>query len=287
MMRKLLIFTMLLFACNSYAEWFVFAVNENVERQSAQGWQTLQKGDKLLETDNIRMSQYASLSVLDDKSKRVYTVQSSKEAKLADLMRQAQSTCSPNIARFAQTILNIFRSGDNSSLNGSAGVTYRDATADRMVADLLRRQMAGYTWGNTPVLHSDYRLELQVVSAENGETCHVVREGERVRLLISNHSNRALFVAIVDVDASGIPQVLLPQDTDEMISKMFVPAFSTVMLPEVLSFAPAGTDHLYVIAYDEPFDMQQVLTLMQATQAEQPISATAKLGCAQLNIQIR
>lgn len=286
-MRKLLIFTALFLACNSYAGWFVFAVNETVERQSAQEWQTLQKGDKLLGTDIIRMSQYASLSVLDDKSKRIYTIQTPKEAKLAELMRQAQSSCSPNIARFGKTILNIFRGEGNSASNGSAGVTYRDANADRMVANLLRQQMVGYTWSNTPVLHTDYRLELQVVSAENGEICHVVGEGERVRLLISNHSNRALFVAIVDVDASGIPQVLLPQDEDEMISKMFVPAFSTVMLPEVLSFAPAGTDHLYLIAFDEPFDMQQVLTLMQASLVEQPTSATQKLGSAQLDIQIR
>lgn len=285
-MRKLLVFILLICACNSYAGWFVFAVNETVERQSAQGWQALNKGDKLLGTDIIRMGQFASLSVLDDKSKRIYTLQTAKETKLAELMQQAQSSCSPNIARYAKTILNIFRSEDTESLSGSAGVNYRDAAADRIVADILRRQMEGYTWANAPVLKSSYRLDLQMVSAESGEICQVVREGERVRLLVSNHSNRALFVAIVDVDASGIPQVLLPQDASEMISRMFIPAYATVMLPEVLTFAPAGADNLYMFAYEEPFDMQKVLALMPTASAEMPATG-AQLGTAQLVIQIR
>lgn len=285
-MRKLLVFILLICACNSYAGWFVFAVNETVERQSAQGWQALNKGDKLLGTDIIRMGQFASLSVLDDKSKRIYTLQTAKETKLAELMQQAQSSCSPNIARYAKTILNIFRSEDTEALSGSAGVNYRDAAADRIVADILRRQMEGYTWSNAPVLKSSYRLDLQMVSAESGEICQVVREGERVRLLVSNHSNRALFVAIVDVDASGIPQVLLPQDASEMISRMFIPAYATVMLPEVLTFAPAGADNLYMFAYEEPFDMQKVLALMPTASAEMPATG-AQLGTAQLVIQIR
>lgn len=287
-MRKLLIFTLLICACNSYAGWFVFAVNETVERQTDQGWQILRKGDQLHPADSIRMSHYASLSVMDDKSKRVYSLQSPSPAQLADLMQQAQRTSPSNIARYWKTIQSIFRTGKAEERTGSAGVNYRDASADRMVAHLLLDQLNGQTWNNLPALDTDYQLELQVVSAESGELCHVLREGERVRFLVSNHSNRALFMAILDVDASGVPQVLLPMDAAEMISRAFVPAYSTVMLPEVLSFAPAGTDHLYLIAYDEPFDMEQVLLLMQSNESVTSLQdASARLGSAHLTVQIR
>lgn len=284
-MRRLLTFILLICACSCYAGWFVFSVNETVERQSTQGWQELQKGDKLLPTDNIRMSQYASLSVLDDKSKRIFTLQSTAESTMSDLMRQAQSSCSPNLARYAKTLMSIFRSGNTEELKGSAGVNYRDANADRIVAGILRQQMTDF---HNYQLSTDYRLELQAVSADNGEICQQVSEGERVRLLVSNHSNRALFVAILDVDAGGIPQVLLPLDANDMISRMFVPAYSTIMLPQVISFAPQGVDHLYLIAYDEPFDMQQVLRLMEEPEADAPLPDIApKLGCAHLDIRIR
>lgn len=287
-MRKCLILILLTCTCQSYAAWFVFAVNETVERRSSEGWQLLQKGDPLFATDHIRMSQYASLSVLDDQSKQVYPLQCSDEMVLDDLMKHAQTTCSSAIARYAKTILSIFRSEEDESLIGSAGVAYRNAAADRIIADMLSRQMGDYAWHNIPTLRSDYRLELQAVSADNGELCQVVREEERVRLLVSNHSNRALFVAVLDVDASGVAQVLLPHDASEMISRMFIPAYSTVMLPEVISFAPAGVDHLYLIAYDEPFDMSHVLSLMQSADVatSTPISL-AKLGFSHLVMHVR
>lgn len=287
-MRKFLILILLLCTCYGYADWFVFAVNETVERQSNDGWQLLQKGDRLFATDNIRMSQYASLSVLDDQSKRVYPLQCTTETKLTDLMQQMQSSSSPALVRYAKTILNIFHSEDQEALVGSAGVSYRDAAADRIVADILRRRLNGNTWSNVSYLSSDYRLEMQSVCLDKGELCHIVNEGERIRLLVSNHSNRALFVAILDVDAGGSPQVLLPQNVNEMIGRMFIPAYSTVLLPEVLSFAPAGIDYLYLIAYDEPFDIQQVLTLMQTTDATIPVqTSTSKLGCTCLVMNIR
>lgn len=297
-MRKSLILIWLLCACNSYAGWFAFAVNDSVQHRSSRGWQAIQKGDPLSATDSIRMGRYASLSVLDDQAKRIYSLQTSRPALLSDLMRSAESTCSSNIARYAKAILRIFRSQEEESLLGSAGVSYRDAAADRAVADLLRQRMSGRAWSVAPVLASDYRMELQAVSLDRSEVCQVVREEERVRLLVSNHSNQALFVAVLDVDAGGVPQLLLPQDMNEMISHMFIPAYSTVMLPDVLSFAPAGIDHLYLIAYEEPFDMQQVLNLLQSNDSpttppssssslSSSSSSTPKLGTAHLTLHIR
>lgn len=286
-MRKLLIFIMLVCACNSYAGWFVFAINETVERQSAQGWMALQKGDKLLAADSIRMSPYASLSVLDDKTKRVYALQSATPVRLGELMKQAQSSSPTNLARYWKTIQSIFRTGNADERIGSAGVNYRDASADQMVAGYLCQQLREQPWKSIPALHSDYKLELQVVSAESGELCHTLREGESARLLVSNHSSKALFVAILDVDAGGVPQVLLPHDAADMFSHMFVPAYSTVMLSEIIRFAPAGVDHLYLIAYDEPFDMQHVLDLIPAVETNVSIpDVTPKFGSAHLTIPI-
>lgn len=286
-MRKLLILLLLIYTCHSYAAWHVFSVNGDVKRHTTQGWKSLIKGDELFPTDRIRMEQYASLSIIDNQSKKIYSVQSSKEAKLGDLIQQAKSASPSNIARYWKIVQNIMHNQNTEEFNGSAGVNYRDANADKTIASLLRRQLIGTSWSAIPSLHTDYALELHVISTEDGELSETVREGERVRLLVSNHSDMALFVAIMDVDAGGIPQVILPHDMPDMISHTLIPAYSTVMLPELVSFAPAGIDHLYLIAYDEPFDMQQVLTLIQTPETGSQAPSSVKLGSARLSLSIK
>ena len=84
--------------------------------------------------------------------------------------------------------------------------------------------------------------------------------GKEAYFRVSNTSNVDLYVNIIDINAEGELYDCMPVDEGMTLSHLLIPANSTIDLKDYpISFAePAGTDHLLLLAYPEPFDLRVV-----------------------------
>ena len=92
---------------------------------------------------------------------------------------------------------------------------------------------------------------------------------------IYNNSKKDLYVNIIDVDDDGKLSDCLPVDDGLTMSHLLIPAESVIDLSNypVTLWLPQGTDHLILVAYDEPFDVRVVNSTL-LTPGLKPVSST-------------
>jgi|GEM_PF-5445661 len=97
-----------------------------------------------------------------------------------------------------------------------------------------------------------------------------VEEGQHVIIQIENHTDTPLYTNIIDSDPTGEKFVLLPVNTIDSLSDVFIPPHSRIRLKSnPISFAPGGTsDELTLIAHSEPFNISNVMRLIQSEAME-------------------
>lgn len=263
------------------ADYYVFSTNNRVERKHNHTWSMVVQGESLNELDSIRMEAYASLSLLDDKEQKVYAVQCEKPQTVQHLVQQAQRQKGWLSQTFS--VAKAILSGQGQpSASQQYSVTYRSSKAEEAVAAVLKQRLQGNLWTAQTKLASDGRLEIQLKEMTSGNLIENVNENDWVQLLITNHTNTALYIAVVDVDKTNVPAPILPTDLAEVLLHQLIPPLSSVLLPYPLSFSPKGTDGLFVIGYPEPFDMTRVLEQLPSAQAQE---GNLYVGCRLIQIK--
>lgn len=272
MLSKMKRFLLLLMSClwmlSMRADYYVFSTNNRVERKHNQTWSIAIQGEPLDESDSIRMEAYASLSLLDDREQKVYAIQCESPQTVQYLVKQSQRRNSRLSQTFA--VAKAILSGQGQpSASQQYGVTYRSSKVEEAVAAVLKQRLQGDIWTSQTILTSDGRIEIQLKEMVSGKFMENVNENDWVQLLITNYTNQDLYVAVVDIDRTGVPSPILPTDIAEVILHQHIPPLSSVLLPYPLSFSPQGTDGLFVIGYPEPFDMTRVIELLPSAQAQE------------------
>ena len=288
-MLKRLPFLLLLLcmSCIVNAELRVFSVSGNVSRWTGTEWEELYKGKALQPTDRIRMTEYAQLSIADDKQKLLLPVQAEGEYTVEQLVITAKQHKTGFLKSCWNTVVAILNGDLVQEQQGGPGTEYRGerTTEDtnKSIACELQKQLYNNDWSSLS-LQTYYRIELQLIDMQQGNLRTNLYLGELVRPLVTNHSNTPLFVGIVDYDGKGDAVSVLPTAPEQMFTSFLIPPFSTVILPFPFVFNEIGTEHLYLIASPELFNMERVLELLKETSGS--AAATTPIGLAKAVIQI-
>lgn len=281
--RIVIVYLLLMMAWPMMAEWYVFAQTGKVEYWQEETWCSLRKGQPLTGKELLRMEKNASLTVMDTEKKVAYVLQDERARKVKDLIADAQPSAWEKFWKLAMAVLH---NEAEEIERGAAGTVYRDASADQTVAAAIRQRMQG-SWATLSLKESDYRMELQIMQFHQAKIVSQIMDGDRVEYVVTNHSRTPLFVAIVDIDDAGVISSALPCDEVSMLTKQLIPSLSTAVIDIPIVFTPSGRDHLVLIAYPEPFDMEHVLKILEETEVGREKNVNAKIGVAHCELIIR
>lgn len=265
---------LLIGSCVSAQDYQVFSINGTAERFDGNQWKTLVKAQALTGSDQIRTSRNGSVTVLDNKLRKIYAVQSVKGGKVETLTAtQRARTKSLTKEAFAEVIKSMFgKQEDGYSTRG--GVTYRGGNADELLAVWLNANIDD----KYHISNSSFNIALHAINPISYKSVQSVRVGDNVELLVVNESDDALFVGVLDIDATGVWSAV--SDGCELI-----PPHSSIVLPyPVEFFEPRGTDHLLLLAYTELFDPKRVVELRGKTTVGE---TSVKASAAQIEINIK
>lgn len=260
--------------CVTAQEYKVFSINGIAERLEGKQWKVLVKAQPLTATDQIRTSQNGSVTILDNKLRKIYAVQSIKGGKVETLTATQRARAkSLTQEAFTEVTKSMFGKQDE-QYNTRGGVTYRGGNADEQLANWLKVNVD--TKFN--IHNSKYIIAIHAMNPATHKAVSSVQIGEMVELMVVNESDEALYVSVLDIDAEGVWNAI--SDGCELI-----PPHSTVMLPyPVEFFEPRGTDHLLLLAYAEMFEPKRIVELREITSTNGP---TVEASAAQIEINIK
>lgn len=277
-MRKLfLLFALSCFAVSLSAQHlFVLEINGTAEIKQKEKWVALVKAQALRDDDLIRTSKYGSLMILDKERGKEYAVQSTDGAKVQDLLVTQKSS----VKRFAKEVVEVIsdilfnkKDKESAAFQTTGGVTYRSDNADEMIASWLKNNLNV----RLEVGGSAYPISLHVIDPFTYQTIHEVKVGDHAELMVMNDSDIPLYMNVIDVDSEGQMSVVIPKNEAEMMTTMLIPPHASVILPYPISFfEPKGVDHLILLAYPMPFNLQRVIALYEAGNVD--VSLSAEVG---------
>lgn len=258
----------------SAQELQVFSINGSAERLDGKVWKPLVKGQPLRGNDHVRTSHHGSLTILDNERRKVYAVQSERGGTVEALVGTQRAHAKSMTAEAFAEVKNAMFSKQDDRYSTRGGVTYRGGNTDEMLAAWLNTNVNS----SFSIQHSAYSLALHAMNPATHKAVSSIEVGETVELMVTNSSDAALYVGIIDIDAEGMWNAVV--DFCELL-----PPHTAVVLPyPVEFFEPRGTDHLLLLAYPELFDIQRVLALRATTTAD---SKAFEAGATQLAIKIK
>lgn len=273
-MRKLFVtFALLCFAVSLFAQHlFVMQINGTAELKK-KSWVPLVKAQALNDEDFIRTSKYGSVIILDNERGKEYAVQSVTGAKVQDLLATQKSS----VKRFASEVIGVLsdilfkkKEKEREVFKTTGGVTYRSDNADEIIASWLKNNVNDHL----EVVNSTYEVSLQVIDPFTYQSIREIEVGNHAELLVMNDNDIPLYVNVIDVDAEDQWSVVIPKDETEMMTTLLIPPHASVILPYPIDFfEPKGVDHLILLAYPMPFNLQRVIALYQAGNVDTLLSA--------------
>mgnify|MGYP006916025983 CR=1 FL=1 len=265
MIRFAYILLFICFSICSYAKLYVYDLNGTSQRQVGKEWETLYKTAELQESDIIRTSDYSSIVILDDSSKKLFSVQSGKPIAVKEVIEKKESHISLLKEAFAGILYSMSKDNNKSveHYQQRGGVTYRGDNEDRIVAMNIT-QKCGTNMQSLNDFQSDYPITLRLVDLQTEEYTTQASVGTTLIAEIENRSNTALYVNLMDIDTEGNRTILFPIDEDFNMLHLIVPAYSTVRFADypIVIYEPIGLDHIVAVAYNKPFNMQHVIDIV-------------------------
>lgn len=251
-MRRLLFVIAFCLVCTvaTAQNLWVCSSNGKVEINSGAGWKVPVEFQKLSPADSLRFAPNSSLSILDRKNERVFSVQRRGVCVVADVVNDAPRQNNKQQKGLFSYLWDSLRGRTaDSEFRGAAGVVYRDNDINTALAGA--------------VLRGDNSLPVyfELVDAETGRVLEgKAMAGDYANVLVRNNSSVDLFVNLLDFDCEGSISVCLPVTSATVLAKLLIPAGVTVLLDSlpILFGEPVGTDTLVLIACTDPFDPEAV-----------------------------
>ena len=258
-MRKLIIIIVAVLLCtNLSAQCYVYGTTGDVFIKVDGAWKPAYKTMTVQPSNLIRTEQYSNVVILDRGNDKLYTFQSTAPASLESLMKSQAKSANTLLKEVAQELYIAMFKGDDKSKdvsNYTSGVTYRDENVDRYIAQAL-----AFSRSNTDA------VSLCVVDDLNGEVLSCARIGVLGVIEITNNSGENLYVNVLDFDSEGNISPIFPMDEYHTMTHLYIPANSVVRLRDypVEFYEPIGVDTLVLVAYHKPFDIANVVKMLQS-----------------------
>lgn len=251
------LFVCLFVACVSAAgeDLWIYAINSSVELYHSQ-WQAAKPLQKIALTDSLRFGENASVTLLDREKDRLYAVQGIKSQDVNTLVNEARGrkqTGDPSLVQFLWESARGNNSGDK--FRHSAGVIYRDKDINVALASVIQSMD-----GNLPV-------EFELIDQESGEKIgETATIGQTALIKVKNYSALAIFVNLIDIDATGNISPCIPVSSATQMGQLLIPVRSEVILTSlpIVFTEPQGRDELILIASPEYFNIYAVVEALKS-----------------------
>ena len=241
---------------------FVYNVTGSAERLENGSWQALTKRAALKQGDQVRVGKNSALSVLDKQNSKVYAIKESAAAPIQNLIAMVSDNEKALSTKFATHAAKALFDGSSSTVSHSAaGCTYRSTSIENDIARTILYKEQNTSLVQLSNMTTDYGVSFELVDRQSGEVLgQQVAIDHEAFFRIKNNSATDLYVNILDVNPKGELYDCLPADEGMTLSHLLIPANSVIDLADypVAFTAPQGTDHLILVAYEEPFDLREV-----------------------------
>lgn len=258
-MRKLIFIIVATLLCaNLSAQYYVYETTGDVFIKVDDAWKQAYKTMMVQPSNLIRTERYASVVILDRGNDKLYTFQSTTPETLESLIKGQKQSSNTLLKEVSQELyVAMFKGNDKSKdvSNYTSGVSYRDENIDSYIAQAL-----AYSRSNTDA------VSLCVVDEFNGEVLPYARIGVLGVVEITNNTSENLYVNVIDFDSEGNISPIFPMDEHHTMTHLYIPANSVIRLKDypVEFYEPLGVDTLVLVAYHKPFDIANVVRMLQS-----------------------
>ena len=279
-MKTKILFAFLFVNLMVYADAiYVYSITESAEYYHDGEWTPAYKTLALDAEDSLRMSEFASISLLPKGADTPYPVQFEGTLSVQEALEQSTPVKQSTIGETIKGLWHeIFQPGRVSMdyYNSQRGATNRGTASELAMS---------YAIGNTVI--SDYDISFALVDANTLQIMDSpVQEDTHLILQVSNKSHTPLYVNLLDISQDGISPVM-PIDENGLMGHLLVPANATVRFSESqmqFSLYGEGTDTIILLAAPAPFDLAEVINL---TTHNQGTKATTKIGICKKQVAIQ
>ena len=257
MRRLTMILAALLMSLAAEAQYYVYESNGEALVRKNTGWTDAYKTMSVELSDSIRTAEYSSVVILDRTDSELYSFQSRQASTLENLIAGYKKSSKGLFREAIQGIYAAMFGKNEKSMDAyskTSGVSYRDKDNDMIVAKALRAATSGT--GD---------IYFRLLDRYTGEQLVEARVGQLAVVEITNNTGQELFFNIADFDSEGNVAPILPCDDQQNMLHLFLPPHSVVRLNEypVEFYEPRGTDRLVLVAYPKPFNLMNVLQMLQ------------------------
>ena len=278
-MKTKILFAFLFVNLMVYADAiFVYSIIDTVEFYHDGAWNPAYKTLALDTDDSLRLSEFASISLLPQGDDTPHPVQFKGTLSVQEALQQSTPVKQSIIGETFKGIWHeIYRPGNVSMdyYNAKRGATSRGTASEFAMA---------YAIENTVI--SDYDISFALVDANTLQIIESsVPENTHLILQVNNKSNTPLYVNLLDISQDGVSPVM-PIDENGLMGHLLVPANATVRfsdLPMQFSLYGEGTDTIILLASSAPFDLAEVMELATHNQGAK---TTTKIGICKKQVAI-
>ncbi len=273
----LLVFLAFVHSASAQSIW-LYSANGRVEHLGESGnWQIVGDGViGLMPSDSLRIHGHSSVTILDREKDEIYAIQKVGTYSVSDLTCSVKKQKKHPAKELISFLWSSFREGSEvDKFRSSAGVVYRDTDNSAAIAESIR-----HGEGNLKV---EFELLRDDIKTPFGGA---VSAGDYAYIKVVNYTHETVYVGLIDMDSNGFISNLLPAESANQMSKLFIPPYSEVVLDSfpIVFFEPRGIDQLILVACEEFFDMDRVIELLKTNNG---CRNNAKIGISVKQIQIR
>lgn len=256
-MRKILIILTAIILCsNAKAQYYVYEINGEAFVKGT-SWNPAYKTMSVQLSDYIRTDKYSSIVILDRNSDRLYTFQSTTPETLNTLIHEQKSSSHSLLKEVSQALFSALFKTNNKSMeayNNTSGVTYRNEDDDLHIAQALNASCS-----------NSNKVTFRFIDPVTGQAVTQGKVGGLTIVEITNNTPSGLYINIADFDSEGNVAPIFPTDENNTMTHLYMPAYSVVRLENypIEFYYPCGTDKMVLVGYEKPFNMMNVLQLME------------------------
>lgn len=256
-MRKILIILTAIILCsNAKAQYYVYEINGQAFVKGT-SWNPAYKTMSVQLSDYIRTDKYSSIVILDRNSDRLYTFQSTTPETLNTLIHEQKSSSHSLLKEVSQALFSALFKTNNKSMeayNNTSGVTYRNEDDDLHIAQALNASCS-----------NSNKVTFRFIDPVTGQAVTQGKVGGLTIVEITNNTPSGLYINIADFDSEGNVAPIFPTDENNTMTHLYMPAYSVVRLENypIEFYYPCGTDKMVLVGYEKPFNMMNVLQLME------------------------
>ena len=256
-MRKILIILTAIILCsNAKAQYYVYEINGQAFVKGT-NWNPAYKTMSVQLSDYIRTDKYSSIVILDRNSDRLYTFQSTTPETLNTLIHEQKSSSHSLLKEVSQALFSALFKTNNKSMeayNNTSGVTYRNEDDDLHIAQALNASCS-----------NSNKVTFRFIDPVTGQAVTQGKVGGLTIVEITNNTPSGLYINIADFDSEGNVAPIFPTDENNTMTHLYMPAYSVVRLENypIEFYYPCGTDKMVLVGYEKPFNMMNVLQLME------------------------